>query len=75
MKRHTRNLTSLSVSLPVEMQEQLRLAAYDDNRSVSSLVTALVDAYLTREGYKYPGRDAISPRPVTRQARLALDYE
>lgn len=74
MKRHTRNLTSVSVSLPAEMQEQLRLAAYDDNRSVSSLVTALVDAYLIREGYLYPRRDSISPRPVARQTRLSLNY-
>jgi hypothetical protein len=57
------------------MQEQLRQAAYDDNRSVSSLVTALVDAYLTREGYKYPGRDIVAPRPVARQERLPLAYE
>jgi hypothetical protein len=56
------------------MQEQLRQAAYDDNRSVSSLVTAIVDAYLIREGYNYHGRDAISPRPAARQTRLALNY-
>lgn len=75
MKRHTRNLRNVSVSLPAEMQEQLRQAAFDDNRSVSSLVTALVDAYLTREGYHYPGRESISPRPVARQTRLTMNYE
>jgi|WetSurMetagenome_2_1015567.scaffolds.fasta_scaffold738997_1 hypothetical protein len=66
--------TNISVSLPGEMQEKLRQAAKDDNRSVSSLVTALVDAYLIREGYKYPGRERIAPRPVARQARLEFDY-
>ena len=74
MKRHLRHSTSISVSLPIEMQEQLRQAAFDDNRSASSLVAALVDAYLTREGYKYPGRERIAPRPIARQTRLELSY-
>jgi hypothetical protein len=73
MKRFSRNLKSVSVSLPATMQEQLRQAAFDDNRSVSSLVTALVDAYLTREGYNYPGRETGSPRPVARQTRLPIN--
>lgn len=73
MKRFSRNLKSVSVSLPATMQEQLRQAAFDDNRSVSSLVTALVDAYLTREGYNYPGREMVSPRPVARQTRLPIN--
>ena len=64
----------MSVSLPAQMQEQLRQAAYDDNRSVSSLVAALVDAYLVREGYAYAGREHVAPRPVARQSRLELNY-
>jgi len=74
MKGMIRHSTNISVSLPGEMQEMLRLAARDDNRSVSSLVTALVDAYLTREGYKYHGRERIAPRPVARQTHLDFDY-
>jgi hypothetical protein len=74
MKRLLRHSTNISVSLPIEMQEQLRQAAHDDNRSASSLVAALVDAYLTREGYKYPRRDEIALRPATRQTRLELNY-
>ena len=70
MKSFTRHSTNISVSLPGEMQEKLRQAAHDDNRSVSSLVTALVDAYLVREGFKYPGRERIAPRPAARQTRL-----
>lgn len=62
----------MSVSLPIEMQQQLRQAAFDDNRSASSLVAALVDAYLTREGYHYPRRNEIAPRPIARQTRLNL---
>jgi hypothetical protein len=72
MKSRTRRSTNISVSLPGEMQEMLRRAAVDDNRSVSSLVTALVDSYLVREGYKYPGRDRIAPRPVARQTHFAI---
>jgi hypothetical protein len=74
MKTHLRHATNMSVSLPAGMQEQLRRAAFDDNRSVSSLVAALVDAYLTREGYNYPERELVAPRPVAQQTRLGLDY-
>ncbi|MBN1404034.1 MAG: hypothetical protein JW942_06155 [Opitutales bacterium] len=42
---------SVSISLPEHMQEQLRLAAEDDNRSVSNLVSSIIGAYLIREGY------------------------
>ncbi len=47
----TRNARNLSVSLPADLLQLLRQAAYDDNRSVSSLVTALVRNHLDREGY------------------------
>jgi len=73
MKGMIRHSTNISVSLPGEMQEMLRRAALDDNRSVSSLVTALVDSYLVREGYKYPGRDRIAPRPATRQTHIYFE--
>jgi hypothetical protein len=72
MKRQVRHSTNMSVSLPAQMQQQLRQAAFDDNRSVSSLVAALVDAYLTREGYAYSGREQLAPRPIARQTRLDL---
>lgn len=74
MKRQIRHSINMSVSLPVQMQEQLRQAALDDNRSVSSLVAAIVDSYLIREGYAYPGREHVAPRPIARQTRLNLRY-
>jgi hypothetical protein len=74
MERQSRHSTNMSVSLPVQMQEQLRQAAFDDNRSVSSLVAALVDAYLTREGYNWPGREQVAPRAATQQTRLEFNY-
>lgn len=74
MKRILHSSTNMSVSLPAVMQEKLRQAAQDDHRSVSSLVAALVDAYLTREGYLYPGRENLGLRPVTRQSRIEFEY-
>jgi len=53
------------------MHEVLRLAALDDNRSVSSLVTALVDTYLRREGYLTKDVD-FHREPLSRQTRLNL---
>ncbi len=68
MKRSGRNATNLSVSLPGELLELLRQAAFDDNRSVSSLVTSLVQSHLDREGYlRQP-----SAAPAPRQARLGF---
>jgi hypothetical protein len=74
MKRILHSSTNMSVSLPAVMQEKLRQAAQDDHRSVSSLVAALVDAYLTREGYLYSGRETLGLRPVTRQSRIEFEY-
>lgn len=64
---------NMSVSLPANMHDKLRQAACDDNRSVSSLVAAIVDAYLVREGYVYSGREQLGLRPATRQIRI--DFE
>ncbi len=73
MKFRTRKSSNLSVSLPEDMQELLRRAAADDNRSVSSLVTALVGAYLIREGYMsaHHGGEYVHSAPP-HQTRLQL---
>ncbi|MFA5257602.1 MAG: hypothetical protein WC360_05570 [Opitutales bacterium] len=71
MRRRAKHATGISVSLPAEMHEVLRLAALDDNRSVSSLVTALVDTYLRREGYLTKDVD-FHREPLSRQTRLNL---
>lgn len=69
MKRTTR-ATTLSVSLPRELHEPARQAAFDDNRSLSSLITALLTQHLRREGYlpDHPTTAETSPR--TRQPSL-----
>ena len=69
MKRKGRNARNLSVSLPGDLLEGLRQAAFDDNRSVSSLVTSLVQGHLEREGYL---RNPFTGRRV-RQAHLDFD--
>jgi len=74
MKTMIRRSTNMSVSLPANMQEKLRQAASDDHRSVSSLVAAIVDAYLVREGYVYPGREELGLRPAARQLRIDFEY-
>mgnify|MGYP003830976549 CR=1 FL=1 len=71
MKNYTRRSTNLSISLPSEMQEVLRQAAFDDNRTVSSLIAALVDSYLIREGYILP-EQGLRIRPLPVQTRLDM---
>lgn len=70
MKRRGRNATNLSVSLPGELLELLRQAAFDDNRTVSSLVAALVRGHLDREGYL---KTTCPSGPMQRQTRLPFE--
>ncbi len=42
---------NISISLPGPLRDQVRLAARDDDRSVSGLVCSLLRSYLRREGY------------------------
>ena len=72
MKRKYRNVKSLSVSLPEQMLNALHQAAFDDNRSVSSLVAAVVNCYLRQEGYMLKPDEEFAPRPLPRQTRLTF---
>jgi|GEM_PF-2747593 len=71
MKRRASRASNVSISIPLDMREVLQQAAYDDNRSVSSLISALVNSYLVREGYCLPRND-FRPLPPSRQTRLKL---
>lgn len=42
---------NVSISLPPALREAARQAAFDDNRSFSSLVARLLNQYLQKEGY------------------------
>ena len=63
---------NISITLPWSLRAQIRQAAIDDNRSVSSLVSNLVKTYLHREGYAASGReidDAARPRQIRMKYR------
>jgi post-segregation antitoxin (ccd killing protein) len=51
MKTKKSSTVNLSVSLPPHLREVARQAAFDDNRSVSSLVACALQNHLRREGY------------------------
>jgi hypothetical protein len=51
MKTKKLSTVNLSVSLPPHLREVARQAAFDDNRSVSSLVACALQNHLRREGY------------------------
>lgn len=51
MKTKKSSTVNLSVSLPPHLREMARQAAFDDNRSVSSLVACALQNHLRREGY------------------------
>ncbi len=74
MRRQTVNI---SISLPRGIREQARQAAFDDNRSLSSLVSSLLRAYLCAEGYIEGGKSAgagkSSRRPPRQQRLPGLD--
>lgn len=66
---------TVSMSMPKRMRALARQAAYDDNRSLSSLFNVLVKKYLEQEGYLdewgEPGPKALGPREP-RQTHLNL---
>lgn len=43
--------TNVSISLPPALRDAARQAAFDDNRSLSSLVARLLSQHLQKEGY------------------------
>ncbi|QYY34939.1 hypothetical protein [Ruficoccus sp. ZRK36] len=51
MKTKKTTTVNLSVSLSPQLREVARQAAFDDNRSVSSLVVCALQDHLRREGY------------------------
>ena len=51
MKTKKTSTVNLSVSLHPHLREVARQAAFDDNRSVSSLVACALQNHLRREGY------------------------
>ncbi len=57
--------THLSIYLSAEMKEMARRSAYEDNRSLSSLVVRLLREHLVLEGYLPAGfgRRRGTPRP------------
>lgn len=52
----TQKRISLSISLPLELRDAARQAAFDDNRSLSGLIAALLLDYVQREQYLPPVR-------------------
>ncbi len=50
MKKQSRHVT-LSISLPQDLREQARQAAFDDNVSLSSFVAQILRSYLASEAY------------------------
>ena len=66
---------NISISMSRGLQDVARRAAFDDNRSLSSLVGALIKSYLQREGYIDQAGEPIltetSERPPL-QTRLKL---
>lgn len=51
MKHNEQRTTNVSISLPQPLRDAARQAAFDDNRSFSSLVAWLLKEHLQREGY------------------------
>ncbi len=51
MKMKNTTTVNVSVSLPPQLREVARQAAFDDNRSVSSLVACALKKHLHSEGY------------------------
>ncbi len=51
MKKQSRHHVNLSVSLPQDLRDAARQAAFDDNRSVSSLIATVLKGHLSDEGY------------------------
>lgn len=51
MKNTNLRTTNVSISLPPSLRDAARQAAFDDNRSFSSLVARLLSQYLQKEGY------------------------
>jgi len=54
MKAQKSPKISVSVSLPANVTDLARQAAFDDNRPLSGLVCCLLEDYLVREGYLEP---------------------
>ncbi|MBC2594220.1 hypothetical protein H5P28_08085 [Ruficoccus amylovorans] len=63
MKVKTISTVNVSVSLPPHLREIARQAAFDDNRSVSSLVACALKKHLRSEGYLDAETDCV---PVPR---------
>ena len=54
MKKQNTHHVNLSVSLPQDLRDAARQAAFDDNRSVSSLIATVLKNHLSNEGYLEP---------------------
>jgi hypothetical protein len=50
-----------SISLPYAVRESARQAAFDDNRSLSGLITRLLQRHLAAEGYLPESRPPAAP--------------
>lgn len=62
MKTPKNRTVNVSISLPPHLRDAARQAAFDDNRSMSSLVAWLLQHHLSAEGYLGgPPREPISP--------------
>ncbi|MBN2068371.1 MAG: hypothetical protein JW739_01930 [Opitutales bacterium] len=61
----TQKRISLSISLPLELRDAARQAAFDDNRSLSGLIAALLLDYVQREQYLPPVRKSADQSSVT----------
>lgn len=51
MKTQKSQKISISISLPQDLRDLGRQAAFDDNRPLSSLIAVLLEEHLLREGY------------------------
>ena len=59
MQKSKHSLVNLSVSLPQDLRDAARQAAFDDNRSLSSLIASALKGQLLAEGYlTRPGASA-----------------
>ncbi len=65
---------NISISMTDFLRRQLRRAATDDHRSVSSLVTGLLRVHLRREGYA-TSRSENEDVEVARPKQIRMKFE
>lgn len=72
MKDESTRSINVSISLPPSLRDAARQAAFDDNRSFSSLVAWLLSQHLQKEGYLEERRASFRLRSDRRRGSSLL---